>query len=56
MLPAAQESMPIVGRAEGVTGERPSNTAVVAEGTAKELCLALPSGGSHPLVWDEPLL
>ena len=56
VLPAAQESTPIMGRTEGVMAEGPSDTAVAVEGIAGELSLALTSRGSHLPMWDEPLL
>ena len=56
MLPAAPEMMPVVGRTEGVMAKGPLDTAVVAEGTGRELSLVLTLGGSHPPMRDEPLL
>ena len=56
VLPAAQETTPIVDRTEGVVAEGPSVTVVVAEETGRELSLVLTSGGSHRPMRDEPLL
>ena len=56
VLPAAQETMPVVGTMQGVMFEGPPNTTVVAEETDRELSLVLTPGGSHPPMRDEPLL
>ena len=51
--PAASEAMPVLARTEGVAGEGPSDTIVVAEETNRELSLSLTSGGSCPPMQDE---
>ena len=51
--PAAPEATPVLGRTEGVAGEGPSDTIVVAEETNRELSLSLTSGGSCPPMQDE---
>ena len=51
--PVASEATPILGRAEGVAGEGPSDAAVVAEEAGRELSLSLTSGGSRPPVQGE---
>ena len=56
VLPAAPEATPVVGKTEGVVAEGPSDTAVVAEETRRELSLVQPSYGHHPPTRDEPLL
>ena len=56
VLSVARETTPIVGRTEGVVAEGPSDTAVVAEETGRELSLVLTPWGSHLPTWDEPLL
>ena len=56
VLPAAQETMPVVGRMQGVMFEAPPNTTVVAEETDRELSLVLTSEGHCPPMRDEPLL
>ena len=42
-LPAAPETMPVVGRTEEVVAQGPSDTAAVAEETDRELSLVPPS-------------
>ena len=56
VLPTAPETTPAMGRTEGVMAQGPSDTAVVAEETDRELSLVLPLEGHHPPAWDEPLL
>ena len=56
VLPATEVTTPVVGRTEGVVAEGPSDTTTVAEETSRELSLVLTLGGSHPPMWDEPLL
>ena len=56
VVSVAQEMTPVVGRTEGVVAEGPSDTTTVAEETSRELSLVLTLGGSHPPMWDEPLL
>ena len=56
VLPMAPETMPIVGRTEGVMAEGPPDTMVVDKETSRELSLVLTLGGSHSPAWDEPLL
>ena len=45
--PTAFAATPVLGRAEGVAGEGPSDAAMVAEEASKELSLSLTSGCSH---------
>ena len=54
--PAAPETMPAVGRTEGVVAQGPSGTTTVVEETGRELSLVMTLGGSHSPMWDEPLL
>ena len=54
MPPAAPETMPAVGRTEGVMTQGPSGTMAVAEETGRELCLVPPLEGHHSLMQDEP--
>ena len=56
VLPAAPETMPAVGRTEGVMAQGPSDTMAVAEETDRELSLVLTSKGHHPPAQDEPPL
>ena len=52
----ALETTLAVGETEGVMAEGPSDTAMVAEETSRELSLGLTPEGHHPLMWDEPPL
>ena len=54
--PMALETTPAVGGMEGVMAKGPSDTAVIAEETGRELSLVLTSEGCHPPMRDEPLL
>ena len=55
--PAAFEATPVLGRTEGVAGEGPLDTSVIAEEASRELSLSLTlgGGGSRPPVRDEHL-
>ena len=54
--PMAPETTPAVVGMEEVMAEGPSDAAVVAEETGRELSLVLPSEGRHPPTWDKPPL
>ena len=54
--PVVPETMPAVGRTEGVMAQGPSDTVAVVEDTGRELSLVLPSECHHPPVRDEPPL